>query len=86
MNLEKLRQVDCNEKCFLWGDLDFNKRASEDCVVICKCYRFGMVKRPGMLGGCSDIHGFPAYSRTSGGAIAKTGSLLSRGREDFSDF
>ena len=55
MNLEKLRQVDYNEKCFLWEDLDFNKRASEACVVICKCYRFGMGKKPGMPGGCSDM-------------------------------
>ena len=56
MNLNKLQDVDYNEKCFLWEDLDFNLRASEEAgAVLCKCYRFGMGKKTGMPGGCSDM-------------------------------
>jgi hypothetical protein len=63
MNLDKMRGVDYKENCFLWEDLDFNKRASEAGAVLCKCYRFGMGKKPGMPGGCGDMVPRPSALR-----------------------
>jgi hypothetical protein len=70
MNLDKLRDVDYSKECFLWEDLDFNKRASEAGAVLCKCYRFGMAKKPGMPGGCSDMVSRRDEAEAGGGHVA----------------
>jgi hypothetical protein len=51
MNLEVLRKIEYNDRCHVWEDLDFNKRASDAGIVLCKCHRFVMMKKPGMPGG-----------------------------------
>ena len=49
-----LQGVQFKEQVFIWEDLDFNVRATnEHSIVLCKCYRFGMYKKP-MGSGCGD--------------------------------
>eukprot|EP00742_Colponemidia_sp_Colp-10_P010277 GILJ01011283.1.p1 GENE.GILJ01011283.1~~GILJ01011283.1.p1 ORF type:complete len:1247 (+),score=156.46 GILJ01011283.1:102-3743(+) len=68
LNLAMTADVEFDEEKFLWEDIDFNIRASAQHQVLCKYYRFAVVKRCLLEGGCS------AYLRRN--QLSPTLSLL----------
>jgi hypothetical protein len=56
LNLDVLKkaQVEFDPELKIWEDLDFNRRASEKQLVLCKCRRFQQVVESFARGGCSN--------------------------------
>jgi len=48
------KKLNFDYKVHVWEDIDFNKRASDEGVVLCKCNRFQQLKLQVRTGGCSD--------------------------------
>eukprot|EP01047_Picozoa_sp_COSAG01_P029643 COSAG01_NODE_2039_length_8573_cov_13.642672_1_plen_2500_part_00 len=55
INLLKQKQLFFNRKVWLWEDLDFNRRVSEQGEVLCKCYRYQQVVDQNKSGGCAGL-------------------------------
>ena len=57
LNIELLHSNDVfyDKRVWLWEDLDFNRRANEKGLVICKCYRFQQEKIKLAAGGCGEL-------------------------------
>ena len=55
LDLYKLKEVDFDERAFVFEDILFNRDVSEKKIVICKCYRFAFSSPQLKEGGCSSM-------------------------------
>eukprot|EP00658_Telonema_sp_P-2_P015142 TRINITY_DN1580_c0_g1_i11.p1 TRINITY_DN1580_c0_g1~~TRINITY_DN1580_c0_g1_i11.p1 ORF type:complete len:1156 (-),score=118.62 TRINITY_DN1580_c0_g1_i11:494-3961(-) len=53
VTLLKSKNIEFNPNLYVWEDLDFNLRADDAGVVMCKCYRFAQYKAQMQSGGCN---------------------------------
>ena len=55
LDLYKLKEVDFDERAFVFEDILLNRDVSEKKIVICKCYRFAFSSPQLKEGGCSSM-------------------------------